>query len=212
MLTIEIWSDYACPYCYIGKTQLKQVLEEMGVKDVAFRHRVFLLEPGKVNRPDQTFVESLNITDEGKMERLVASFQSMTDMAAEVGLDYKVMEIPNVATINAHRLTLRAEDQGKGEALSDKIFEAYFEKALDISDPDLLAQLAQEVGVDMDQVGDYLTDESLKGIILDGFEEAEEKQIDLVPHFYFNGNHDVIGVTTKPLLREAVGMALEDLK
>ena len=57
MLNIEIWSDYTCPYCYIGKVQLLQVLKEMNITDVTFTHRVFLLDAGKESHPERTFLE-----------------------------------------------------------------------------------------------------------------------------------------------------------
>ena len=47
MLDIEIWSDYTCPYCYIGKKQLFQVLDEMGISDYKVTHRVYLLDAAK---------------------------------------------------------------------------------------------------------------------------------------------------------------------
>lgn len=212
MLEIEVWSDYACPYCYIGKRQLKEVLAEMDIEDVRFRHRVFVLEPGKESRPEQSFFEGLNITDEGQKEKTLKIFDSISHMAAENGLDYKLMDIPDVSTIDAHRLTLWAQEQDEklSEKLSDLIFHTYFEKAQDISDRDILCDLAKEAGLDIKKACSYLSNDVVTDQIKADVKEAEEKDIDLVPHFFFNGDHDVLGVTTKALLREAVSEALND--
>lgn len=209
MLDIEIWSDYTCPYCYIGKVQLKEVLKDMGVEDVRFRHKVYLLEPEKENRPDQTYIEGLGITDEKKKQKVFDTFESIADMAAENGLDYKLFDMPNVTTHLAHRLTLWAEDFGKGDILSDLIFEAYFEKARDISNTDVLCELAREAGLDVAKACDCLTSDAISDRIHQDFAEAKEKEIDLVPHFFFNGDHEVLGVTTPALLKEAVTEALQ---
>ena len=63
MLDIEIWSDYTCPYCYIGKKQLFQVLDEMGISDYKVTHRVYLLDAGKESHPERTFVDGLGIPE-----------------------------------------------------------------------------------------------------------------------------------------------------
>lgn len=208
MLDIEIWSDYTCPYCYIGKKQLFQVLEEMGITDYKITHRVYLLDAGKESRPDRTFVEGLNLPA-SKQDEVLKKLQSIEDMAAKVGLHYDMAHIPDIATEDAHRLTLWAQEQDKHVALNNRIFKAYFEECQDISDFDLLADLAAECSLNRDDALAVLQDPgAYRGQIFEDFEEADERDIDLVPHYTFNGKIEIMGIMTLTAIRKHIEMAM----
>lgn len=208
MLDIEIWSDYTCPYCYIGKKQLFQVLEEMGITDYKITHRVYLLDAGKESHPERTFVEGLNLPT-AKQDEVLKKLQSIEDMAAKVGLHYDMAHIPDIATEDAHRLTLWAHEQGKHVALNTRIFKAYFEECQDISDFDLLADLAAECGLNRDDALAVLQDPgAYRGQIFEDFEEADERDIDLVPHYTFNGKIEIMGIMTLTAIRKHIEMAM----
>ena len=208
MLDIEIWSDYTCPYCYIGKKQLFQVLEEMGITDYKITHRVYLLDAGKESHPERTFVEGLNLPA-AKQDEVLKKLKSIEDMAAKVGLHYDMAHIPDIATEDAHRLTLWAQEQGKHVALNTRIFKAYFEECQDISNFDLLADLAAECGLNRDDALAVLQDPgAYRGQIFADFEEADERDIDLVPHYTFNGKIDIMGIMTLTAIRKHIEMAM----
>ena len=208
MLDIEIWSDYTCPYCYIGKKQLFQVLDEMGITDYKITHRVYLLDAGKEIRPDRTFVEGLNLPA-SKQDEVLKKLKSIEDMAAKVGLHYDMAHIPDIATEDAHRLTLWAQEQDKHVALNNRIFKAYFEECQDISNFDLLADLAAECGLNRDDALAVLQDPgAYRGQIFEDFEEADERDIDLVPHYTFNGKIEIMGIMTLTAIRKHIEMAM----
>ena len=208
MLDIEIWSDYTCPYCYIGKSQLFQVLKEMDITDYKIRHRVYLLDAGKESHPERTFVDGLNLPA-SETENVLKKLRSIEDMAAKAGLNYDMAHIPDIATEDAHRLTLWAQEQGGHVALNTRIFKAYFEECQDISDHALLADLAAECGLDRDQALAVLADESAyRAQIFEDWEEADERDIDLVPHYTFNGRIEIMGIMTLTAIRKHIEMAL----
>lgn len=208
MLDIEIWSDYTCPYCYIGKTQLFQVLEEMGITDYKITHRVYLLDAGKESHPERTFVEGLGLPA-SEQAGVLKKLQSIEDMAAKVGLHYDMAHIPDIATEDAHRLTLWAQEQGKHVTLNTLIFKAYFEDCQDISDHDLLADLAAECGLDRTEAMAVLEDEgAYRGQIFEDWEEADERDIDLVPHYTFNSKIEIMGIMTLTAIRKHIEMAI----
>ena len=192
MLDIEIWSDYTCPYCYIGKKQLFQVLDEMGISDYKVTHRVYLLDAGKESHPERTFVDGLGIP-ESERAGVLKKLQSIEDMAAKVDLHYDMAHIPDIATEDAHRLTLWAQEQNKHIALNTRIFKAYFE----------------ECGLDRDQALAVLEDESAyRDQIFIDWEEADERDIDLVPHYTFNGKIEIMGIMTLTAIRKHIEMAM----
>ena len=208
MLDIEIWSDYTCPYCYIGKKQLFQVLDEMDISDYKVTHRVYLLDAGKESHPERTFVDGLGIP-ESERAGVLKKLQSIEDMAVKVDLHYDMAHIPDIATEDAHRLTLWAQEQNKHIALNTRIFKAYFEECQDISNFDLLADLAAECGLDRDQALAVLEDESAyRDQIFIDWEEADERDIDLVPHYTFNGKIEIMGIMTLTAIRKHIEMAM----
>lgn len=208
MLDIEIWSDYTCPYCYIGKVQLFQVLDDMGITDYHITHRVYLLDAGKESHPERTFVEGLGLPASEK-EGVLKKLSSIEDMAAKVGLHYDMAHIPDVATEDAHRLTLWAQEQGKHVPLNTRIFKAYFEECRDISSHALLADLAAECGLDHDQALAVLDDpNAYRDQLFIDWEEADEREIDLVPHYTFNGKVDIMGIMTLGAIGKHIEMAI----
>lgn len=208
MLDIEIWSDYTCPYCYIGKKQLFQVLDEMGITDYKITHRVYLLDPGKESHPERTFIEGLRLPA-SKADEVMKKMHSIESLAEKVGLHYNMANIPDIATEDAHRLTLWAQTRGKHLALNDRIYNAYFEKAQDISNFELLADLAAECGLDRNEALAILNDPSaFRGELYEDFEEADERDIDLVPHYTFNEKIDIMGIMTLKAIQKHIEMAL----
>lgn len=207
MLKIEVWSDYACPYCYIGKTQLHTALKELSISDYNIRHRVFILEPGKVNHPDRTFIDGLNLSIEDR-ERTQQTFQKISKMARSVGLNYNMDIMKDVGTIDAHRLTLWASEFDLSEELSSKVFEAYLCEGMDISSTDVLIDLAKEVGLSPQEAEDVLKSAKYMDAVFDDFDAADEKEIEMVPHFIFNDSTDIVGITTVANLKTAITKSL----
>ena len=208
MLNIEIWSDYTCPYCYIGKVQLLQVLKEMNITDVTFTHRVFLLDAGKESHPERTFLEGLHLPSEQEsvMSKKLVQIETL---AEKVGLRYQLAHIPDISTENAHRLTLWAQEKGMHMALNSRIFKAYFEECQDISSHAVVAQLASEVGLPENEAREVLANTDLyMDKVFEDFEEAGELEIDLVPHFIFNDRIDISGIMTSNAIRKHIEKVL----
>lgn len=210
-MKIEIWSDYACPYCYIAKSHLKKALAELNVDDVTIRHRVFQLEPGKVNHPERTFIEGLNL-DAEKLEKIKQNFAGIEALAKEAGLDYNMEGILDVGTIDAHRLTLWAEEKGAGSQLSDLIFHAYYIDNKDISDHALLLSFIDELGLNRSEAADVLNSNAYMNRVFEDAEKADELDIDLVPHLFINDDQEIIGVINKTQMMATLREALAEKK
>ncbi len=210
-MKIEIWSDYACPYCYIAKTHLKKALADLNVNDVTITHRVFQLEPGKVNHPERTFIEGLHL-DAEKLEKLQRNFAGITGLAKEAGLNYSMEGILDIGTIDAHRLTLWAEEKGAGSELGDLIFHAYYIDNKDISDHDVLLSFIDELGLNRNEAAHVLNSNAYMDRVFDDAEKADELDIDLVPHFFINDNHEVVGVINEKQMKATLQEALSDNK
>lgn len=207
-MKIDLFSDYACPYCYIGKQHLHRAIEALELQNVEIRHRVYLLEPGKISHPERTAWEGFIAAGHGSPAAFQPTFDKITRLAKEVNLDYQIEGILDIATEDAHRLTLYAQEQGNWMPLAEKIFHAHFIENKNIADHDVLTALAVSCGFDQETVRDILAgDQYSKQIFIDD-DEVAQREIDLIPHFIVDGQYDIAGVVNTESLTTLLKKAL----
>ena len=145
-MTLDVWSDIACPWCYIGKRRLERAL-------VAFTNKTGAPAeyPG-----DLRYVQRLA----RKYQRSEAAAQGMIDSmcatAREEGLELDFEPIRAGSTFDAHRLLHLAESHGVQDALKERFFAAYLSEGVLMSDADALVRCTSDVGLDVDAVRDVL--------------------------------------------------------
>ena len=125
-MKIEIWSDYACPFCYIGEERLEKAMKELGIKDqVNIEMRSFELDPNAsynvVSNTEDRFAKKYRISNPMAAERI----SQIEQYGKEEGIDFKYSTTQYTNTMDAHRLTHYAEKQGN-KAIAKDLFKAYF--------------------------------------------------------------------------------------
>jgi len=125
-MKIELWSDYACPYCYIGEIRLEKALEEIDNKnEIEVIMRSFELDPNASYEMTSTtlerFAKKYGLSEEMAKQRI----DEITNIAIEEGIDFRYISTRYTNTFDAHRLTKFAESKGK-KGISEKLFRAYF--------------------------------------------------------------------------------------
>ena len=127
-MRIKYWSDYACPYCYIGVTNLKQALDELGVMyDIEMR--AFELNPYAKAGAGGDIVAMFAAKYQLDMEDAQKKVDSINAMAREAGLEFDYAKVFHTNTFDAHRLTRMALEKGGTELqnkVSEKLYKAYF--------------------------------------------------------------------------------------
>ena len=127
IMKIEIWSDFACPFCYIGKTRFEQALMNLKHKNkIEVVYKAYQLNPDaplKMTKSAyETFAEGHGMTKEQAKQR----FDMFTQNAKTVGLEYRYDIIQMTNTFDAHRLAKWANTFGKEELLTSRFMKAYF--------------------------------------------------------------------------------------
>lgn len=204
-MKIEIYSDFACPYCYIGKRHLEQALKEMDLTEKAtVLHRAFILDPGKVSHPERTFKEGLNLQTVEEQKRIDDLFASITKLAAEIGLSYHMDGIKDIATEKAHRLTLWVQDLEPAltQQVIDAIFHAHFIDNRDISDTSVLLDVIKDLPLDSQAAQGILDDPKayLDQLFADD-EKAHALEVDYIPYFVVNDDNRISGVVNTEKLK-----------
>jgi predicted DsbA family dithiol-disulfide isomerase len=180
---IVAYSDYVCPWCYIGFRRIEQLEREF---DVDVEWRPFELHP-ETPRTGARLEGRL-----GNPERIRAYTQNILTIAEGSAIP---MRMP-VVVANSHRALEAAEfarDTGQFDAMHATLFAAYFEHGADIGDIDILCDLARDAGVDYQRLRQALVDETYGGRVDETTRQAREDEILSTPTFIFPGGFRLIG-------------------
>jgi len=197
-LTIEVASDVICPWCYIGKKRLEKALALLdGEVKPEIRWLPFQLNPGM---PEQGMARAdYRKAKFGSIERGQELDARVAAEGRAEGIEFafeRMQRTPN--TVAAHRLIQLAQDQGRGGAVVDALFAAYFEQARDIGDPEVLAEIAARCGVaNWPGAADAARVSGLEG-------EVRSLGISAVPTFIFDRRLGVSGAHPPQALAEAM--------
>ena len=192
-LTVEIWSDVVCPWCYIGKRRFETAAAQLRDEvDLQVVYRPYQLDPTASPGTSQPVIEAY-AKKFGGAERAAEIIGHVTAVAAGEGLTFHMDKALRANTLLAHRLLFLAEGTGQQYELKERLLKAYFVDGLDIGDPVVLADCAGEVGMERGAVRAFL--ESSDGVaeVQAMLQVAAEAEITAVPTFVFDGRWSVPG-------------------
>ena len=193
-MKIEIWSDFVCPFCYIGKRRLESALNQFEYKDeVELIFKSFELDPNAKKKFDGNIHEIIARKYGISIEQAKASNNQIIEQAKAIGLNYNFDNLIPTNTFDAHRLSHYAKAEGKANELSERILKAYFVDSLNISDHKTLASLAGEVGLDSNEALKVLASDKYGAEVRRDEENASRFGITGVPYFIFNDKYAVSG-------------------
>jgi predicted DsbA family dithiol-disulfide isomerase len=191
-LRIDIVSDVVCPWCYIGKRRLERALREADLGEVEIGWRPFQLNPDMpADGMDRREYLRLKFGGDGSGGSM---YDAIKDAGDKENIPFAFSEIrrqPN--TIKAHRLIHYAGEQGVQDAVVEGLFVAYFTEGRNISDTDVLVDVAAAAGLDPERVRAYL--ESDSDVERVRSEDAVARQIGIqgVPCFIINRKYAISG-------------------
>ncbi|RAK00086.1 putative DsbA family dithiol-disulfide isomerase [Larkinella arboricola] len=193
-MKVEIWSDVMCPFCYIGKRKFEAALEQFAHKEaVEVVWKSFQLNPAMETQPDRNISEYLAETKGWTVGYARQMNDYVTQMAAEVGLHYDFDKAVVANSFDAHRLVQLAKKYGKGDAMEERLFKAYFTEGLNTADHATLLKLGTDIGLDADEVKQVLTSDQYTGEVKRDISESRQIGVTGVPFFVFNHKYAVSG-------------------
>ena len=190
MIVLDIFSDTVCPWCYIGKRRLERALAERPQDGLKLHWRAFQLNPAM---PREGMERKAYLQAKfGGAEAAAAIYARVAAAGAEEEIPFNfeaIRRTPN--SVDSHRLIRHAAGFGHQDAMVQALFDAYFVEGLDIGNRQILAALAQDIGIS-DALA-FLDGDSLTGEIV--AEDAQARRIGIqgVPCFIFNGRHFLSG-------------------
>ncbi|MBJ6371581.1 DsbA family oxidoreductase [Sedimentitalea arenosa] len=203
-ITLDILSDPICPWCYIGKTHLDAALAAIPDHPFVIQWHPFQLNPEMPaeGMDRRTYLE----TKFGGKEGAVRAYAPVVQNAEAAGLTINFEDMqrtPN--TMDAHRLIHWAGIEGRQTAAVDALFKAYFVEARDIGDPDILADIADGLGMDAAVVRRLLQSDADREDIARREAHSREMGVTSVPTFIVAGKHAVPGAQSPELWQKVIG-------
>lgn len=197
MITLTIWSDFACPYCYIGETRLYKAIEELGIKDdVKIDCRAYELDPSAPKEVTSSTPERFARKYRLSIEEAREQIEHISELGRELGIDFKYVSTQYSNTRDAHRLMKLAEaryDRATVCRLNEALFHAYFVENLVLADHEVLIEKAVACGMDRDEVKKVLDSTEFDDEVRFDEREAAMRGVRGVPYIVFNGDFAVPG-------------------
>lgn len=205
-MKIEIWSDFVCPFCYIGKRRLEAALEKFphNAANVDITYKSFELDPNAKRNPGKSIHELLAAKFGSTVEQAKQMNGNMGAQAREIGLVYNFDEMKHTNTFDAHRVAKHANSQGKGKEMTERLLKAYFTDSKHIGDHATLTELAGEIGLEKEAVSKVLEGNDFASHVRSDENLAKQIGVQGVPFFVFNEKYAVSGAQPPHVFSEVL--------
>ncbi|MBD5641357.1 MAG: DsbA family oxidoreductase [Desulfovibrio sp.] len=199
-MKIKFWSDFACPYCYIGEKRLLNAINKLGVADkIELQPMAFELDPTAPKT-----VETDTVTRFARKYRMPeaearAQVEHISKLGRDLGLEFNYAQSQYTNTFDAHRLMKLAEDRISANVmkLDFLLFDAYFAKAQQLADWKVLIRLGKEAGLAEADIQSMLE----SGLYAQGVRADEQAAaaagVRGVPYFVFEDGVTVPGAASE---------------
>jgi predicted DsbA family dithiol-disulfide isomerase len=212
-LKVEVWSDIACPWCFIGKRRLETALREFPHGDeVEVEWRAFELDPRAPRVRDKSLSHNERLAKKygTTVERAQAMNERLTAVAQEEGLAFDFERIQSGNTFDAHRLLHLAKDRGVQDQVKERFMHAYLCEGEAIGEPDTLQRLATDAGLDAEEVHALLATDQYAAEVRADQGAAHQLGVDGVPFFKI-GRYGAAGAQPAELLLKILDKAWSEL-
>jgi predicted DsbA family dithiol-disulfide isomerase len=196
-IKIDVWSDIACPWCYIGKRNLESGLaaastdDDAPVVEVVFHS--YELAPDTPVDFDGGETDYLAHHKGIPAEQAREMLDRVTGVAADAGLEYRFDKLKHTNTVKAHQLLHFAKAEGKQPELTERLMSAYFTEGRHLGRDDELVALAADAGLDPEAARDALVSERYLDDVRADQAQAQAYGINGVPFFVIDGKYGVSG-------------------
>jgi predicted DsbA family dithiol-disulfide isomerase len=204
-MTVEIWTDITCPFCYIGKHNFLRALQQFSSKqDVEIRFRSFELDPRAAREYPGTLFDWLAKRYGRTLEQVAEMNEPVIQQAAALGLKFRLDLVKPTNSFDAHRLLHLAASENKAEPVIELLFKAYFTEGKNISQLDVLLEAGTSVGLSKSEVELMLASDDFKDDVRADELDAQKLSVRGVPFFLFNRRRSLSGAQPVNVFLEAL--------
>jgi predicted DsbA family dithiol-disulfide isomerase len=208
---IDVWSDFLCPFCHLGRRQLELALEQFEhADDVAVVWHSFQLDRTAPTVLEGSVVEHVAAKYGVSVEQMERTNRQMAEAAAEVGLDFQWQRMVGGNSYAAHRLHHYARSLGREQELLDRLMRGWYSEGASIGDTETLVRLAVDAGLHAGEVRSVLDSDDFGQEVRTDLALAAQIGISAVPTFVLDQKYGVSGAQGVEPMLKAIRYAWED--
>lgn len=193
-MKVEIWSDFVCPYCYLGKRRFEMALDQFPHRQhVMIEFKSYELNTHAEKNVSTNYISLLADKYKMTLDQARSTTNDLEKQAKDIGLIFNFETMQPTNTFDAHRLMKHAAKQGKSHHMVERLFKAYFTQSENIGDHKTLRKLAHDVGLTSEDVESVLVTNAYTRAVREDEEQAQQLGVQGVPFFVFNEIYAVSG-------------------
>ncbi|CAM3733473.1 DsbA family protein [Smaragdicoccus niigatensis] len=204
-IKIDVWSDIACPWCYIGKANLDAAIRGFDGPEVEIEYHSYELSPDTPIDFEGSEVDFLVGYKRISPDQARQMLARVTSAAANAGLTYDFDRLQHTRTLKAHELLHFAKEHGRQYEMSERLFRAYFSEGRHLGQVDELVDMAADAGLDPQAAREALEQGTYASDVSADIAEAETFGINAVPFFIFDGRYGLSGAQPPEVFASALG-------
>ena len=210
-MKIEIWSDIACPFCYIGKRKLEKAIQRLPDSvGIVLEWKSFQLNPSLQTDPNQNTLSYLAEAKGWTMEQTLQMTAQVTAMGKEEGLNFNFEKTAVANTKRSHRLLHLAKGFNCQNELKEQLFKVYFEEGKNIDELETLLQCAEQVGIPRAEAINVLDTHAFEEEIDQDVYESRLIGVQGVPFFVFDRKFGISGAQPDKVFDQTLQQALQE--
>ncbi len=201
-ITVDVVSDVACPWCYVGKRRLEQALKEWKGAEVEVHWHPYQLDP---NMPKDGFTRDEYLVNKfGSIEKVRAMTDHLTTVGKEVGIDFDFSEKwTSVNTLHLHQLLHVAGHEGFKDQLKERFLKAYFVDLNPLNDNQVVYKILADFNWDTTKVDQIMADEAIAKKVKEQIAHSQSIGVTGVPFFIINNEFGISGAQPSSVFLEA---------
>lgn len=209
-MKVEIWSDVACPFCWIGKRHFESAVERLGLEGVEVEWKSFELDPqAKYEYEDDLYTLLANKYNQTR-EWAQTMSEQMKQKGKTVGLEFNFEKTIPTNTFHAHRLLHLAKAKGLQNEAEEALFEAYFKDGKHISENETLIQIGMGLGIEESVIVNMLDSDQFAREVREDELLGQNFGIRGVPFFAVNRKYGISGAQPVEHMMEVLTKAFRD--
>ncbi len=210
-MKIEVWSDYVCPFCYIGKRRLEEAISSSGLSEnIEIQFKAYELDPNSPATSDKSTYEILAEKYNTTLDAAKKMTESVSQQAETVGLTYDFDQIKHANTFDAHRLAKWAESEGKPAEVNERLLKAHFTEAQEIGRHEVLLDVIEEIGLDRQKAAEVLASNAFEVEVKQDVQEGMLLGVQGVPFFVINRKYAISGAQPAEAFADALKKVAEE--
>lgn len=207
-LTIDVVGNVTCPWCFLGKRLVDAVVGSVPGLAVELRWYPFQIDPAL---PPEGVDYRVYLAEKFGADEVEPALAKILDAGREFGLELavdKIARLPN--SFAAHRLIRQSYVYGVQPQVVERLFQAHFLYGQDISDPNVLVEVARKSRMDPEAAAAFLAGDEDVAALRQEMEDIRRSGVDVVPRFTFGGTIEIVGLQTADVFADALFNAIPE--